>query len=106
MAGWRQVVSPARSAQRADQAVLVGHPLRRRHPRADPEPAENCRSFLAHGPAQERGWLGGHLLRTDGAGWVREELDSDSARQELVFVFPVLPADRGLLRSVLAVAGL
>ena len=29
LAGWRQVVSPARSAKSADQAVLVGHALRR-----------------------------------------------------------------------------
>ena len=40
------------------------------------------------------------------AGRVREELDSDRPGQKLVCVFPVLPADRGLLRSVLAAAGL
>ena len=68
--------------------------------------AEDCRSLVAHGPAQERGRLGGHLLRPDGAGRLREELDPDRPRQELVRVFPVLPADRGVLRSVLAVAGL
>ena len=54
VAGRRHVVSPARSAQSADQAVLVGHGLRRRHARTDPERAEDRRSLVAHGPAQER----------------------------------------------------
>ncbi len=42
----------------------------------------------------------------EGAGRLREKLDPDYPRPELVRIFAVLPADRGLLRSVLAVAGL
>jgi hypothetical protein len=41
-----------------------------------------------------------------GTGRLREELDPDRSRQELVRVFPVLPTDRVLLRSVGAIAGL
>lgn len=73
LAGWRHVVSAARSAQSAGQAVLVGHGLRRRNARTDSERAEDRRSLVAHGPAQERGRLGGHLLRAEGAGRLRAE---------------------------------
>src|SRR5580700_6070094 len=106
MAGRRQVVSAARSVQPTDQAVLVSHSLRRWYARTDPERSEDRRPLLAHGPAQEPGWLGGHLLRTEGAGRLRKQLDSDRPGQKLVRVFPVLPADRSLLRSVLAATGL
>jgi hypothetical protein len=37
------------------------------HARTDPERAEDCRSLVAHGPAQECGRFGRHLLRTEGA---------------------------------------
>src|SRR5580704_8324488 len=106
MVGRRQVVSSARSLQSTDQAVLVSHTLRCWDARIDPERTEDRRPLLAHGPAQEPGRLGGHLLRTEGAGRFREKLDSDRPRQKLVCLFPVLPADRWLLRSVLAVTGL
>ncbi len=68
--------------------------------------AEDRRSIVAHGPAQKQGRLSRHPLRTEGAGRLREELDSDRPRQELVCVFPLLRADRDVLRPVLAAAGL
>jgi hypothetical protein len=37
--------------------------------------------------------LGGHLLRAEGAGRLREELDPHRSRKERVRVFPILPAD-------------
>jgi len=39
------------------------------------------------------GWLGGHLLRAEGASRFRAELDSDGCRKELVRVLSLLPAD-------------
>jgi len=47
------LVPAARPAQSADQAVLVGHRLRRRYARADPERREDRRSVVAHAAPQE-----------------------------------------------------
>jgi hypothetical protein len=86
--------------------ILVGHPLRRRYARTDPERPEDRRSLVADGSPQERRRLGRHLLRPGRARGLREELDPDGARQELVRVLPLLPAHRAVLRSLVAVAGL
>jgi hypothetical protein len=88
---------PARSAESSDQAVLVGHAVRRRYACIDSQRAEDCGSLLTHGSADEPRRLGRYLLWAPGADRLREQLDSDRAGQELVRALPLLQPDRSVL---------
>jgi hypothetical protein len=66
--GWQQELSPCRAGERAGEPVLVGDGLRPRdsrpYSRHDPVRPRIAKPRLA----KERGWLGGHLFRTESAG--------------------------------------
>src|SRR4029434_8957972 len=85
-----------------DEALLVGHPLRGRHALPARQPAADRRPVVAHGPAEERRRLGGHLLRAEGAEAPREQLDSHRPGAQLVLVLPSLRTHPAVLRPGLA----
>jgi len=79
--------------------------LRPGHARADPEQRTDRRPFLQTGPREERRLLGGPLRRPEGAGRLREELDSQRARQGVVPLLPPLRPHRSPLRPDVDSAG-
>ena len=66
-AGRRQVVPPARAAERAGGGVLVGDALRHRDPLDDPEPEQRLGALVLRQAEGERGRLDRPLFRTEGA---------------------------------------
>lgn len=95
-------VHSARSASSARQAVLVGHPLRHRHPLTDPDQPEQGSSALTVRTQRPHRRIRRPVLRAQCTDRPGEHLDSDDPRQGLVRLLPDLPSAGRRIRRTLA----
>src|SRR5262249_6235951 len=99
-------IPPARAAQRAGGALLVGDRLRPRDTRAAPRPGAVEHRFNDAGIAEERRRLGGRLLRREGTRSQGVELGAHARRKAIRTDVPLLRSAEAALRQELAAAGL